>query len=355
MEIKSLICLVLMALSLINLFGPYSCYANLSDHTDRRLKTVDPGEPVKSMAEELAQRVDLEMWPESNVWRVAPAIDDSSLLPGNNTDFSCDFSFLRFKSGNMGGVGRWRWDKLKEDQISSEKVLHGQIYIVICVAENSRAAYEFLIVERSKSTMPAEAIARDFSKPNRIEGLGTIGFSRHVYTMFVRDNIAVLVRVDGDWEQEPLALALEIDRLIKAKPILTYEQFQARRPVVSIAPEVDIQKTERGGVRWRRISYDASAPANRNIKNRVAYINGEHVGFHDGRISVPRDEKGLVTVELIVVTDELLVGKAERTIDLGKIGHKTEAFATDEAGAIFEKMVIKAADKMPPEKEDSQE
>ena len=98
---------------------------------------------------------------------------------------------------------------------SKENIVSGSLDVRICNAPTSKAAIEYLLVNASLSDMPVQLIAAQFSESNRLHDLGTVGFHRQwkgfAKTMFVRDNIAVIIRARGELANEALPLARKID------------------------------------------------------------------------------------------------------------------------------------------------
>ena len=66
--------------------------------------------------------------------------------------------------------------KLKSYRKSKERFEKGQIDISIVNAPSPQAAFEYLIVHASSSTLPDEAIVYQFADESIVSDLGTIGY-----------------------------------------------------------------------------------------------------------------------------------------------------------------------------------
>ncbi|NLW83098.1 MAG: hypothetical protein GXY41_01640 [Phycisphaerae bacterium] len=128
--------------------------------------------------------------------------------------------------------------KLKSYRKSKERFEKGQIDISIVNAPSPQAAFEYLIVHASSSTLPDEAIVYQFADESIVSDLGTIGYLSDARgsdsICFIRDNIAVIIRGHGEFEREVVDIAQKIDTMLLQQPLLTYEQLQARCPKLHI-------------------------------------------------------------------------------------------------------------------------
>jgi len=262
-------------------------------------------------ARQVGAALDFNNWPQTDELRVAPSLDRAMLK--KSTIITRESKYYRLDGFAQEPTGHCNWDLG-----SSEG--KGSIDFRIYVLPNSRAAHEYLLGIMVSNTMPTEGVIGTYRMAERPAGLGHISFVNKFPTStriaYVRDNIAIYVTASGELADEALPLIQALDKAIKEQPALTREQFLARRPVVSITPEVHRQAMSSSTVQ-RSIAYDVSVPEGRKIAKTFAFINEDSAGLLDGsRINVMDIRKGLATVRLCAITEELLVGKAEQQIDL---------------------------------------
>jgi hypothetical protein len=294
----------------------------------------------------------IEKWPKSNLLRSAPKIDkfllsNPAMVTRENISFVPDI----FIDDTKGVLCVWHWERfiknpspptelpsdakasllkhipeniknepnliqeyLKENferyKQSKTMILSGQLRLNMCVAPDAQSANEFLILNCSATQLPDGAVLASFSSKNRLEGLGTIAFSRPL--MFVRDNIAVIIDARGELASEALPLAKKIDELILKKPVLTANEIQSRRPVISIS-----SNAIRNNSSLSTFPYTLTAPEGQEIVNVKAYINGELASTKDGIISIlGKSGKAKVKVKVVAITSELLANVQEKEVNI---------------------------------------
>lgn len=262
-------------------------------------------------ARQVGAALDFNNWPQTDELRVAPSFDRSMLKKSTIITQESKGYHLDGFAHEVTGYCRWNLRSPEgKDSISF------RIYVL----PNSRAAHEYLLSIMTENTMMTEGVIGTYRMAERPAGLGHISFVNKFPTStriaYVRDNIAIYVTAIGELADEALPLVQALDKAIKEQPALTREQFLARRPVVSIAPEVQRQAVSRSSER-RSIAYDVTVPEGRTVARVFAYINENSAGLSDGRrIDVMEYNKGSAAVSLYAITEELLVGKAEQQIDL---------------------------------------
>ena len=109
--------------------------------------------------------------------------------------------------------------------------IKGSMRVKMVAAPSARAAQEWLILDSAASSMPTEEIAAGYAKANRVEGLGDIGFGRGSIVRFVRGNIGVFVRGEGEWANAAAGLAAKIDAAVVKEAAVA--DLKGARPVVT--------------------------------------------------------------------------------------------------------------------------
>jgi hypothetical protein len=135
---------------------------------------------------------------------------------------------------------------------------------------------------------------------------------------FFRDNLYVHIRAQGVLVDEAGPLAGKLDKLILARPTLTYEQLLARRPKVELGQFNPGFKTPQGGAALRyRVSAPAltgSRPSEYKVLPVHATRDGAWTGARDGWIDLGSAGER-VEVSLTAISEELLPGEASRTVE----------------------------------------
>ncbi len=304
----------------------------------------------------ISKKAGLEKWPKSNILRPAPKINKSLLLnPGLITRENISYSPDLFIEGTHGVLCEWHWDyfvknpdplpadlpaerkahllekmepekrndpnfvkeyfsrKLAIYRKSKEHLLVGSIFMKVCIAPDTQTANEYLIHDRSMTSMPTQTVEWFFSESNRLKHIGTIAFYEQwggfSHVMFVRDNIAVTIDARGELAEEALLLAQKIDALIQKQPALSYNQLLARRPAITIAGDVDETKA----IGDKTISYNITAPAEQETVDIKAYVDDQRAPVRDGKIHII-NKKGKVKVKLVATTSELLTNSLETEV-----------------------------------------
>lgn len=305
----------------------------------------------REIVNSVSKNVELEKWPKSNILRSAPKIDKTLLSnPALVTEETFSYVPDLFEDVTKGVLLRWHLKRsvenldlptelpkenkewlmehipthIKDDPNLIEEYLEqnferykksrmnistGSIRIKVCVAPDSQTANEYLIYARSLTPLPTEAVKGYFSSQNRLEGIGTIAFSRPI--MFVRDNIAVIIDARGELASEGLPLAKKIDALIQKQPVLTAQQIQARRPIISISANAEKDDYER-----KTATFKVSPPKGQEIVDVKAYINGKLAAIRDGKILIQGEITRPVKVKVVAVTSELIGNTFETEVTI---------------------------------------
>lgn len=361
---KSITNYILVLIVFITFFG--TSYGSQRKRIPKGCKWVEINAgPFQSRVERVVAAVeDFNSWPQSDLLKVSPKLSEISKLfltdPNLATDKSVGFSGIHeiYFAGNSWTECEWirrreveiskplptelpperkkrlleilpphkrndpnfvaEYLKRKLDRERRSKrykfAVTGEMNLRLAITPCSRAAQEYLVSDIPlRSALPLRTIAHKFAESNRVENLGTVGFHEHwkgfAKTMFVRDNIAVIIDARGELAGEALPLAQKIDALIKKQLTLTYQQLLARRPSITIAAKA-VKSTTADHF---TTPYDVSAPERANIVSVKAYVDGESTWFEDGRIVI-RGKKGEVKVKLTATTSELLTNTFEREL-----------------------------------------
>lgn len=304
---------------------------------------------------EVARAVHMDQWPRSDALRVAPQIaKDMLLAPSRVTREWVTYSTDLFQD-NTAAHARWAWDCLHENpdgvpialpqeyrdsllrrlpedrrndpnyvqerlsraleryQRSKKYKLMGSLFVDMCCAPDALTAQEFLIGLASNTSMPTEGVMSYFSKASRLDGLGDVAFN-HGWLMFVRGNIAVAIRGDGQLKDEVLPLARKIDSMIQKQTVLTSSEFESLRPAVSIAASA--RKTARG---LYVVEYNVTTPGHQKVAVlRTELINGDERSSArgiDGRIEFSA-AGSTARIRVEVITEDLLTTVIERPVAL---------------------------------------
>lgn len=200
--------------------------------------------------------------------------------------------------------------KLASYRKSKENLVKGQLDISIVNTPSVQAAFDYLLSQAVISSLPLEAIAAEFSEKVKVDDLGTIAYARGGIVRFIRDNIAVVIRGEGEFSREALDIARKIDAELLKQPLLTYEQLQARCPKLHVNPGGKIPETE-----IPLLEYSVEAPAGVSAGVSELKINGKNRGLQDHKIILEEKPK-TVYVEAVVVSEELLVSTYEAEIKI---------------------------------------
>ncbi len=317
----------------------------------------DPSMRIRMEA--LAEAVDFEKWPRTEVRRLAPTIDKSLL--GHPELVTREWTSYGHVVPGPGAGGWWKWRRKVEnpeplpteipaDLVRSvprpfrddpEKVkwwnekeleayrrtkkylISGWIQLKVAVTPSCRAAQEWLLYNGIVNSLPIEAAIYTYSRADRPDDLGTVSFVRRrsggrasTSVHFVRDNICVLIRAKGDFVDEALPLARKIDALILQQPELTYEQLMALKPTVAIAESA--VKPDPSGMLG--VSFDASAPAGQEIVHHSARVDHQGCAIREGKIQIGpvKPEVTRIKVKLTVITKGLLSATTERDVNINR-------------------------------------
>ncbi len=315
------------------------------------------GNSEKSHIEAVGTAINFQDWPKTEIRRTAPEISKSLLSkPERITRQNISYEAITF-GGNTWALCSQSWDCLEKNteplpmklppgrkeellaHVSAEKRndpnwvekylqrklerhrkskmfnITGQLTVKLCLAPSSQAAQEYSLYRMTSGTLPTEALAFMYASAKHPEGLGTISFlteSRNkdaVKIIFVRDNICVDIRADGNLVDEALVLAYKIDAKLINQSTLTYQQLLSNRPTVTIASVADKAK-----INGRRtVSYDAAAPVGQKIIRIIASVDGKNEAAKKGKIHLA-NKKGKVSVKVTAITNELLANTSEREV-----------------------------------------
>lgn len=193
---------------------------------------------------------------------------------------------------------------------SKEKIVKGQIEICIVNTPSPKAAFEYLVVDASNCSLMDELIIIQFGDESKVSGLGTAGYCRGGIVRFIRDNIAVVIRGDGEFSREAMDIAQKIDAALLQQPLLTYEQLQARCPRLHIGPG---KKTVETDIPF--LEYSVESPAGVQAWARDIKINGQSRSRQDHKIYL-EEKPQMVQVQAVIVSEELLVSTYEAEIEV---------------------------------------
>jgi len=217
--------------------------------------------------------------------------------------------------------------KLEGYQKSKEKLLKGIIRIEIVNTPSPKAAFEYLVSYACGSSMMSELIIPNFEESNRLENIGTVGYGLKgigpVY--FIRDNIAVIIVAYGEFEQQGLEIAKKIDAKLLKQPLLTHDQLKARCPQVTLEHkrhEIVREKGRTPVVKPDDIFCEVSVPAGIDYTIRETKIDGKDMVFKNRKQLYYDDRREDKTkplkVEMTVVSDELLVTRVSRDLEVSE-------------------------------------
>jgi hypothetical protein len=324
-----------------------------------------PPESSTSSIQVVADALGFQNWPQTDVWRVAPNSDRSMLI--HPEKITREDKSYRIISLGQDCWGSYKWkieqfiendkplptelpeerennllqriapelrndpnyvkkyldEKLERYRQSQKYHNSGLLEVEICNAPNSKAAHECLLINITANTMTPAMVISLYSNSEKLSDLGTMSYvhrgNNSKFVDFVRDNIFVTIRGDGEFSDEALPLARKIDSAIIKGPSLTYEQLISRRPLITIAPLAE--KME--GRRWQKsISYNVSTPNDVNVVNTTVLYGDKRDGVTDGKIIIP-DMREPTSIKLLAITSELLVGQCERMVDVPDSNEET--------------------------------
>jgi len=327
---------------------------------------------MKEVAEAIHKGAQVDKWPRSDLLRLAPHITKEMLTnPSVAARESTDYSTWRSKDTATVRI-EWTWNRRSENSESvptelpetykdlllkdlteeqrndpnfikerlqraleryRESKLLGNLRVDMCRAPDANTAQDFLIGLWSNTTMVTSAVIGFFSPGSRIEGLGNVAFRRqmdypeaHDTLMFIRDTLAVHIRGDDRLADEALPLAKKIDALIQEQPVLTKEQLQSLRPVVTIGPSgrklpamTGAGSRRKTNFRGHLVDYSVSVPLGQEIASLSAFLikggGKERTRIADGKIRVFNSDT-TVRIRVEVITTGLLAAAAERDVTL---------------------------------------
>jgi hypothetical protein len=272
--------------------------------TDEQFKYLPRDNAVyeRSDIRKVADALGFQNWPKTNIWRVAPDINISMFThPEQITWEHKSYGQSHFLK-DYWGYCHWSID------------FNGvRLNIDISNTPNSTAAHEMLLGDMTNSQMEYHGIIAMYQSAEKLSDLGTMNYvlrhSSSSIVYFVRDNILVTISGEKIQSDEVLITARKIDSAIINSPALTYEQLISRRPVLEI--KEDFGKVV--GRKQRDVSYKISAP--NGIKVMSTWAEGGEVQKAEHRINLP-EEEGPAEIKLFAVTNELLVGYCEKTINV---------------------------------------
>jgi hypothetical protein len=309
-----------------------------------------------SRVDALGKALDFDNWPQTKVRHVAPPIDKTLLsnpdlvtrqstyyhaVPfGQDPWGQCNWSWRRLvknteplptdlpaerkshllekmspeKRNDPNFVEEYLKRKLDGYRMSKTYRLEGEMDVYLCIAPDSRAAQEYMLVIMTENTLPIEGVIGMYTHAKKSEGLGTVNYLTEstkkddIRVKVVRDNISLNIRGNGCFADEVLPLARKIDAMLVKQPPLTYEQLMVRRPSITIDPDAIKSKTGE-----KTVSYNISAPAGQQIVDVKAYVNDRKAPVRNGKIHIIR-KTGKVKVKVIATTSELLTNTFEKEV-----------------------------------------
>jgi hypothetical protein len=343
-----------------------SCILNAAEPnkaSDKLFQYLNQQEYAISDINIIAEALGFQNWPQTNVWRVAPDINTAMLLHPEKISWENKHYDVSYLFKEPWGCCSWSLmnytdtrkelptelpEKLKNNLVqaltpeykkdpnlvkaylneSLEGYRHtlsclkgGRLHVEIGITPNSRAAHEALLSYTSNSNMGYQGIIAIFKCAEKLNDLGTMNYVMEsngvydeypeTYVYFVRDNIIVYIRGEGNLADETLHLARKIDSAIVKSPALTYEQLISRQPSFIISSEI----TKKPASFMEYISYSFSAPNNVNIVATKQMDDSRFYDIRDDKI-ILQDTSRPFDIKLIAITNELLVGKCEKTLEI---------------------------------------
>lgn len=203
-------------------------------------------------------------------------------------------------------------NRLESHRKSKENLVKGHVDIRIVNAPSANAAFEYLIIIATVGkNISLESIISEFSETARINGLGTIGYRGGSHAYFIRDNIAVVIQTDGEFNKEVMDIAKKIDTALLKQPLLTYEQLQARCPKLHIGPGKKSTPKE-----TPFLAYQVEAPEGVQAWMREMKVNGKARSVNaEGKIYL-EEKPRKVKIEATLVSNELLAVPFETEIEM---------------------------------------
>lgn len=284
-----------------------ACIPSVTDGNTFHWIDINTRESMGPQLIEIAKRVNIIRWPQSNFRRTAPLFDVSLLdRPTRASRVSNSLWFLPLRDG-VWGYQDWDGD----DGAGKKNWLWVRIYL----SPHSQAAHEICMLG-TMTPLPAEAWIWHYSRasgPNDLGDLAFDGFSSdHMdrTVEFFRDNVYFKIRGAGVFVDEVLPLAWKLDKLIQLRSTLTYVQLLARRPKVAIH---DFNPNIRTRFGSKALRYTLESPTGTRIIRTHARINDSLANATDGLINLGT-KVGLINVELTAISSELLANTTKRKI-----------------------------------------
>jgi|GEM_PF-3040967 len=265
------------------------------------------GVPMERVAV-AAAALGFQSWQRPAERFVAPRVNRELLLnPERSGPAVRTCNVVRFE-GEPWGHCQWSWRLPGAPTGSAGNWLD----VEITLTPSARAAQEVLLVGMTENMLPTEALATTYSALDS-EDLGEAAFvvtSRAGDAMtvrFARANLAVRVQGSGALAAEVLTVARRLDGRILDQQPLTEKQLLDRRPTVTLEARVDAS---------RGVVYRSVVPGNRKVVAVQGFVQGQPVAAANGRLLVG-ERQGAVEAEVLTITQDLLVGSARGTVQVG--------------------------------------
>jgi len=201
-------------------------------------------------------------------------------------------------------------------------LVKGEISISIGNAPTAKAAFKSLVYHASVSSMSDGPIVAQFAESYKLEDIGTVGYGCQGMIRFIRDNIAVIIRCDGVFQSQALAIARQIDKRLLNQPLYTYKQLTARCPKVSIRHKRYKVIREKGRtpiVKPDNIFFDIDVPEGKTYRTQHIKFNEDGIFFMHGKIYFDDRRENRtkpLKLEMTVISDELLVTYVTSSIEI---------------------------------------
>ncbi|HSW47420.1 MAG TPA: hypothetical protein VLM89_17790 [Phycisphaerae bacterium] len=316
---------------------------------------------IRNDVQELAELVDSANWPRTSTLRTAPKIDKSLLSTESVSKVTKDFSNYSIAYDTQCADGYWTWRRIVtlppvdlpedkklallkaiqklppnrrndpqfvEQRLAISREMHnknrgfeGDIQVRMNVTTGSASAIDLMLTHASNSNAPIIARATRYADKNRINDLGTIGFSEthpdgNTQAIWIRDNILVRVNGSGVFAGEALPLAHRIDDRILQQLALTKEQWLARKPTAVINDRATkIQEAISG--QNDVIPYTLFLPPGQEVVEAYAMLDGNRTSARDGKIVMGNRHLQMgesIHVKLVIITSELMANVIEKDV-----------------------------------------
>ena len=305
---------------------------NISLAEDR---TADFNKIMNERASFVMSQISVPDFPENNLFRPGITVNETILAdPAKATQknrvLSAPYGYATNEAGIGGSFGfgvrylittekKSFWGLRKTKEVLNKGGLSVNIYNTT----SPKAAFEFLVGVAVYSSMPDSAIVWQFAESSKLEGIGTVGYLSNNTIRFIRDNIAVIIRADGEFAGQAGDIARKVDQRLLKQPLLTYDELLERCPKVTLSHKrykIVLPKGRTATSRPDEIDCNVIVPEGRKFSVQYSTVNGDGVTFKYGKKAYYEDRREdknkPLRVEMTVISDELLVTRIIRDIEI---------------------------------------